>query len=509
MTIKNSLFARITIAFLCLITLLGVALLYLSQKMSDQYSREIMQRLNQSVAMYIAGQQPLIRNGEVDEAVVTELASRAMILNPSLEIYILDKNGNILGHRLPEESVQVSKIDLGSIKAYLTENAQMPILGEDPRFPEQQKAFSTAAITEYGETVGYVYAIIGGQMYQDLRSTVMQSYTLRVGAVLIISVILIAALSGSILFFIFTRRLSNLRKQVDQFGLAELGKAVDHDPQSKNIILPINLKSDQRAISIRNEGDEIHQLESAFYQMAEHINHQFEAIQSVDETRRELIANVSHDLRTPLASMQGYIETLIIKNAALDEVQRQNYLEIAHKHSQRLSRLVSELFELAKLESKGIEPKMEPFSLLELIHDSVQEFGLRAQSQNIKLDISKSPDCYVKADIALIHRVLQNLLDNALRHTPKDGTIRISLHSNEHSATVEVSDTGKGIQTKDIPFIFERFYKSQQQEPSEKIGAGLGLAIVKRILDLHQSHISVSSQLNKGTSFAFVLPQYS
>jgi signal transduction histidine kinase len=118
-------------------------------------------------------------------------------------------------------------------------------------------------------------------------------------------------------------------------------------------------------------------------------------------------------------------------------------------------------------------------------------------------------DCFVVADIALIHRVLQNLIDNAIRHTPINGQVDIRVDRDIQNALIEVSDTGKGIQTHEIPYIFERFYQSQQQEPAEKIGTGLGLAIVKRILELHKTGIDVQSQLNQGTSFIFALPQYS
>lgn len=113
------------------------------------------------------------------------------------------------------------------------------------------------------------------------------------------------------------------------------------------------------------------------------------------------------------------------------------------------------------------------------------------------------------ADIGLIHRVLQNLIDNAFRHTPDGGSVKITIQQNDGKALVEVTDTGKGIQTHEIPYIFDRFYQSQQRQPSEHIGTGLGLAIVKRILDLHKTGIDVRSQIDQGTSFIFSLPQYS
>ncbi len=143
---------------------------------------------------------------------------------------------------------------------------------------------------------------------------------------------------------------------------------------------------------------------------------------------------------------------------------------------------------------------------MELIQASVQDFELTARNKRIDLTIDGNENCYVVADIALIQRVLQNLLSNALRHTPEGRTVTISVSDNEDHTRIEVSDTGNGIASHEIPHIFERFYQSQQQRPSEELGAGLGLAIVKKILDLHQSTIRVDSQPDRGTRFTFELP---
>lgn len=530
----HRLYARLSAAFLLLVILLAASFMLLSQWMSERYSLEIMQRLNQSVGMYVAGQRPLMINGAVDEKAMDELAARAMILNPSLEIYILDTQGRILSHRLPEDTVQLDQVDMQPIQDYLTTSRPFPILGDDPRQPDRANSFSAFPLSapNKGEstsspissqssddqTLGYVYAIIGGQLYQQLRSSVMDSYVIQVGALMMLVCVLVTAIAGCILFFFLTRRLTRLRKEVSGFDLknpslpqrmhqpeaAQGGRQKDSQEES------LEQNQDLSQAVKHTTADEVEQLNQAFHQMAHKIVQQFDSLRVMDENRRELIANVSHDLRTPLAAMQGYIETLIIKNGSLSEQERQDYLTIAHKHSQRLGQLIKELFELARLDAGGIEPNLEPFSLLELVHDCVQEFGLSAEQKQISLNIHHSEeDCFVVADIALIHRVLQNLIDNAIRHTPENGRVEIRVNRDAaDNALIEVSDTGKGIQTHEIPYIFERFYQSQQQQPAEKIGTGLGLAIVKRILELHQTGIDVHSRINQGTSFAFVLPQY-
>jgi signal transduction histidine kinase len=253
--------------------------------------------------------------------------------------------------------------------------------------------------------------------------------------------------------------------------------------------------------------DEIAQLREAFSGMANKIRDQFEGLQETDRLRRELVSNVSHDLRTPLASMHGYVETLLLKNNELSEEERLRYLEITRKHSLRLRRLIGDLFELSKLDSTSIKPALEWFPLAELLQDVSQEFELEAEKKGIHIEVDARPqDSMVYADIGLIQRVLENLLRNAVRYTPRSGRISISLDRKPGCVAVAVADTGCGIAKHDIAHIFDRFYRSEQGEEERSTSAGLGLAIVKRILDLHGSRITVSSAINQGTRFEFEIP---
>ena len=244
----------------------------------------------------------------------------------------------------------------------------------------------------------------------------------------------------------------------------------------------------------------------AFQHMARQIQQQLTRLKETDALRRELVANVSHDLRTPLASLKGYIETLLLKDDSLSPEQRQQYLQIAFNNAERLNKLVSELFELAKLDAGELKLHKETFSLAELAHDVIQKFELRAQQQNIQLEVDIDADVpYVEADIGLIERVLDNLVDNALKNTPEGGAIRLALDSDGQLVTVQVADTGRGIAEDELPHIFQRFYKKPDSEASYT-GAGLGLAIAQRIVELHGSELSVNSVLHQGTRFDFALP---
>jgi PAS domain S-box-containing protein len=223
--------------------------------------------------------------------------------------------------------------------------------------------------------------------------------------------------------------------------------------------------------------------------------------------RRELIANVSHDLRTPLASIRGYLETLLLKGDALPPDKRHAYLEIAARQSERLGTLISELFELAKLDYKGYQIHPEPVQLGELAQDVLQKFQLAAEEKGIALRIDADADAgFVHADIALIERALENLLENALKHTHRGGSVSLAVRRQDGRVMVQVSDTGSGIPPDALPRIFERFYRIDRSRMLDAGGAGLGLAIVKRILDLHGSRIGVESAVAEGSVFSFALP---
>ena len=263
------------------------------------------------------------------------------------------------------------------------------------------------------------------------------------------------------------------------------------------------------AFTARADGDEIDRLMIAFRDMAQQINTQVETLKNTDHLRRELVANVSHDLRTPLATLHGYIETLLLKDDKLDAQQRREYLQIAILHCTRLNTLVSELFELARLDAQETKLNREPFSLPELVQDTVQKFQLSAREKQVTLVAHFEQALpFVSADIGLVMRVLENLIENALRYTPRDGMIELVLSSALRGVTVQVRDSGCGIPADELPRIFDRFYQLDKSRNLNPGSSGLGLAIAKRILDLHGGSIAVSSAVNEGTRFTFDLPAH-
>jgi signal transduction histidine kinase len=242
--------------------------------------------------------------------------------------------------------------------------------------------------------------------------------------------------------------------------------------------------------------------------MADTILQNIKELKKVDELRRELIANTSHDLRTPLSVIHGYVETLMMKQGKLSPEEEEKYLNIILKSSEQLNKLVGDLFELSKLEAKQVQLHKQPFLMAELLQDVSSKYTLLAKEKQLNIIAQfESKETLVYADIKMMERVLQNLLINAIKHSTQGGKIILSVAEKNDQIEVSISNTGEGIAEEDIPKIFDRYYKVEKHYGENK-GTGLGLAIVKNILELHQSLIRVKSKLNEYTTFYFQLPAH-
>lgn len=488
----KTLFSKLSVALLVIVALLGSSFFVVEQFSTRLYYEEITQRLNSSIAMYVTGERQLIEDGVVNGDALSLLAQQAMIINPTVEVYLLDTEGSILAHAMPPESIMTNTVDLGPVRDLMSGEVEMPLRGTDPRNIDREKVFSAHPVMHNDIIQGYLYAVLGGQKYDELADSIRGSYIQRLSLGALLAIVAGAFLIGLLVFGLLTRRLARLTGDVRSFTDTDFD--IDAVP-----VLESKLAGD--------DGDEISQLRAAFGSMANKIREQFESLKETDRLRRELVSNVSHDLRTPLASMHGYVETLLIKNETLSVDERKHYLEITRKHTKRLGQLISELFELSKLDAASVHPVLESFSLAELLHDVTQEFELDAQNKQVEIRIDAKPEAStVVADIGLMQRVLENLIRNALKYTPSGGDITITLDRQPGCIAVAVADSGRGIAAKDLDKVFDRFYRSEQDDDEAENSAGLGLAIVRKILDLHGSRITVSSEPNKGTCFEFVLP---
>lgn len=484
----NTLFAKLSATLLIIVGLMGAALFVVDRINTRVYYEELSQNLNAPIAMYVTGQRALIQDGVPDLESLRELASHAMVINPTAEIFLLDTDGKILGHALPPESVLRDTVDLAPIRSLIENSARLPIRGDDPRSDSSRKIFSAAEVTSAGGLEGYLYVVLGGQAYEALASDIGATYAGKVSAVAIVVIIALTAIIGLLVFGLLTRRLKRLSSEMR--GASKAGFQIDPTFERTN-----------------GQGDEIDALTDAFVEMSARIREQIDQLQENDRLRRELVSNISHDLRTPLSAMQGYLETLIMKSDSMTGEERDRYLRIARKHTLRLGTLIGDLFELSKLDSASVTPNLETFSLAELVQDIAHEFQLESDKKEIALTIDmQSESAFTIGDIGLIQRVLENLVRNAIRFTPAGGEVTISIAERPETVAVSVSDNGPGIPDEDIPRIFDRFYRALDGEEARSGSSGLGLAIVKRILDLHNSRITVTSKVDAGTRFEFELP---
>ena len=489
MITMRSLLTKLSIALIVIVVLMGSAFFILDRINTRIYYEELTQRLNAPIAMYVTGQRDLIIDGAPDLASLAELAGHAMVINPTAEIYLLDSRGKILGHALPEDAVVQDRVDLAPIRELIEEIGQPPIRGDDPR-SSVRKVFSAAEIRSGDQLEGYLYVVLGGQNYEALASSIGGSYVGTTSFYFAIAIVVFAVLVGLLVFSMLTKRLKRLS--------AEMQRASES-----------GFELDSEAVLPASGGDEIDHLTRSFVEMSQQIQIQIEQLKENDRLRRELVSNVSHDLRTPLSAMQGYLETLIIRGDSLSDNERHKYLGIARKHATRLGVLIGDLFELSKLDSASVTPNLEAFSLPELVQDVAQEFQLDAESKGIEMAVElNSTSAFTIGDIGLIQRVLENLVRNAIRFTPDGGTVTLSISDRQAAVAVSVSDTGSGIRDVDIPRIFDRFYRAVHGEEARSESSGLGLAIVKRILDLHESRITVESKVDAGTRFEFELPVF-
>ncbi|HVO75997.1 MAG TPA: HAMP domain-containing sensor histidine kinase, partial [Ignavibacteriaceae bacterium] len=343
-----------------------------------------------------------------------------------------------------------------------------------------------AKVFESGKSAGFIYVILGSEEYENSLQLFLGSYIMRLGARSTAITLIAAAIISLIALIIITKNLRKIIYVIREFKNGNLNAR----------------------INVKGKG-ELAEFAASFNEMADTIVRNIDEIKTMDNLRRELVANVSHDLRTPLAAIQGYVETVMMKSENLSAEDRQKYMQIILRSTERLKKLVEELFELSKLEARETKPRPEAFSIAELAQDIHQKNMIIAEEKKIDVQLKfpyNLPMIY--ADIGMMERVLQNLLDNSLKFTPEGGKVVISLKKDGEDILLKIEDTGRGINSDEFANIFDRYHRGKRIEDAGQEGLGLGLAIVKKILEAHNLNINVKSSEGKGSEFSFKVPIY-
>jgi signal transduction histidine kinase len=243
--------------------------------------------------------------------------------------------------------------------------------------------------------------------------------------------------------------------------------------------------------------------------MADDLGARAAALAASDRARRQLLADVSHELMTPLAAVRGYTETLAMPELNLDAPTRSKYLGIVGDETQKLESLIGDLLDLARLEGGGGGLSMEDVPVKELFGRIADRHGPAIRERRITLDVNvEPPDLTVHADGQRLEQALQNLATNALRHTPDDGRLSLSAHAGPDGTRITVRDTGPGIPPEHLPHIFERFYKADAARSATKTsGSGLGLSIVQAIVERHQGTVTAANAPDGGAIFEIRIPR--
>ncbi len=255
-----------------------------------------------------------------------------------------------------------------------------------------------------------------------------------------------------------------------------------------------------------SEIDELFEVAAAFNKMADELEKAFLRQKELEQARRDLVAAVSHDLRTPLTSIRAMIEALA-DEVVTDPATVQRYYGTIRFQIENLSGLINDLFELSQLDTDQIQLRLEPVNMNDLLSDVLETMQAQARAKEVSLTGTFSEGLpVVEAEMAKIQRVLYNLVQNAIRHTPPTGSVSLATRVVPQGIQVDVTDTGEGISPEDLPHIFDQFFRSEKSRSRETGGAGLGLAIAKRIIEAHQGRIWVESQVGQGACFSFILP---
>jgi two-component system phosphate regulon sensor histidine kinase PhoR len=231
-------------------------------------------------------------------------------------------------------------------------------------------------------------------------------------------------------------------------------------------------------------------------------------LKKTETFRRDFIANVSHELKTPLFAAQGFIHTLI-DGAAEDDKVRGRFLKKAAKSLDSLDNLVQDILMLSQIETGEIKMKFEPVDMLRVTREVVEQLEEEATRKKVKLSIEETKkDCIVLADVQRITQVVTNLVANAVNYNHENGDVVVHFEVTKKSVITHIRDTGLGIPSDHLPRVFERFYRVDKSRSREKGGTGLGLAIVKHILEGHNTRAEVQSEVGKGSTFSFKLPRF-
>ena len=479
---RKSLYWKLCVVFITLFycsTLLILSSIYYSW---NKFGNRAEQLVHWNLAAHMARALSPYTENTIDYYGLLDAAHELVDAHPNAHAMFLTETGEVIDLLPRNYLLSQTRVPISPILRFLESNEYAPLYALDPRHKDQRSIFSVAPI-QIGSERGYLYVLLNSRTSDLLMELGAVDSAAQQFIVALFAALLGTSLLGVLIFRRITNRFYLLSDTVNSF------KKGDFSPR----------------VELAGE-DEIAQLGDVINGMAETIVENIDELEKKDRLRRELSANIAHDLRTPIASLSGYAETVLCNREVMTQEELERFLSGILTNAQSLNSLIGQLFELSKLEAKEVLPKPREIKLQEIGSRAVDEHSHTCEQKGVKLVCDVDESIEAKLDPDMVDRVLTNLIANALRHTPEDGVIRISGERRNGKVLLSIEDTGEGIPAEDLPHLFDQFYRGDKARTREKGGAGLGLAISKRIVDLHGGDITVESELSKGTKFICEFP---
>ena len=453
----RSVYGRIALGYILLIAIelavQGAVFLWLVEHQAPSSTPDLTQALATQLAHALQG---------APDANLDEEVSR---LRRAEHVFAIMNDGRVSGARTPQGST------VQAVVAYLKHPEP------NDRIPETwaHSEYSAAPLMVGGRLVGVLGIVPPTTLEQFGPGMTVIGLTLLLGGTLVSSVLIFKPVRS---------RIQDLQRAADSLR-----------------------SGDSRARAREGGADEVADLAHAFNAMADELGERAAALEGADRRRRQLIADVSHELMTPLTAVLGHLETLSMAEVRLNDEQRRHQVTIATREAKRLERLIGDLLDAARLEAGGGDLDVQHVATRELFDQVMAHHEFDCRARNIRLIASIEPEAQtLDADPFRLEQALENVITNAIRHTPEGGVVELNAGTADGRVVLTVSDSGAGIAPEHLPLIFDRFYKTSSAKGIAARGSGLGLSIVRAIVTRHGGRVSATSTLGAGTTIRIELP---
>ena len=446
MSFKSRLMAFTSIWFL----LASVAIGFTYHWQKQTIEQRTKQSLHKDLARHMRDDNPLMVGTDYNPVALKSIFHTLMLIGPDFEIYFLDAQGKITTHAAPEGTELTEYVDLAPIHRFLA-NEAYPILGEDPRTPADPKVFSVAAIQELGSTVGYLYVLIGSNRHAVIANAQVDSSYIALAALVLISILGFAI--GA--YMLVKRSLLNPIEQVTD----KLQQQAEHD---------FRLEPD-----FTKQVPELVPVARSYELMAKHIQQQFLHLEHQSSQRRQTLIQLSHDLKTPLSSVLGYLETWQLQNPESDPL-----IDVAYRNSNKLFEQLNALFDTAKQENELPTYEYQSIDFNRLLTLCEETFKSQLIAKRIQLNVTIAGSVSIVGEQKLIERLMFNLMENAIRHAPHDGELSIVVEQGAEDKRTRVT------------------IQNEVDNHAIKGSLGIGTRIVQSILMLHHSVLETTKADN-------------